>query len=97
MWQDAGDRGYVTNDIKNAFLFSFGFTIRTQRLNYIIGCILGKFIIIIIFFQIFIGTTKQLHQLYEENNQIHPTLEFTMIHTSIDNESEADRCDCRTT
>ena len=45
-------------------------------------------------FQVFISTTKQLHQLYAGINQIHPNLKFTMMHTSIENESEADRCDC---
>ena len=29
-------------------------------------------------FQIFTGTTKELHQLYEEINKIHPTLKFTI-------------------
>ena len=45
-------------------------------------------------FQVFNGTTKQLHQIYEEINSIHPTLKFTMEHTSIENEPQEDRCAC---
>ena len=45
-------------------------------------------------FQIYEGTTKQLHQIYDEINQLHPTLKFTMEHTSIPNEPKEDRCDC---
>ena len=48
-------------------------------------------------FQIFTGTTKELHQLYEEINKIHPTLKFTMIYTTIDNKPDEDRCDCEKT
>ena len=44
--------------------------------------------------KIFVGTTKQLHQLFEEMNKIHPTLKFTLNHTSPDNEAEEDRCQC---
>ena len=32
-------------------------------------------------FQVITGTTKELHNLYEEINNIHPTLKFTLIHT----------------
>ena len=45
-------------------------------------------------FQIFKGTSKQLHQMYEEINQKHPTIKFTMVHTSNELEPEEDRCDC---
>ena len=45
-------------------------------------------------FQIFRGTSKQLHKMYEEINQIHPTIKFTMVHTTNDLEPEQDRCDC---
>ena len=48
-------------------------------------------------FQIFTGTTKDLHRLYEEINRIHPTLKFTMVHTTIENELDEDRCDCAET
>ena len=44
--------------------------------------------------QIFKGTSKQLHKMYEEINQIHPTLKFTMEHTTPEHEPEEDRCDC---
>ena len=45
-------------------------------------------------FKIFQGTTKELHKLLDEINQIHPTLKFTMPHTSVESEAEEDRCDC---
>ena len=45
-------------------------------------------------FQIFIGTTKELHAFFEEINMIHPTLKFTMEHTSIESEDKKDKCDC---
>ena len=35
-------------------------------------------------FQIFQGTTKQLHRLYDEINRIHPTLKFTMNHAFVE-------------
>ena len=45
-------------------------------------------------FQIFQGTKKQLHRLYDEINRIHPTLKFTMNHTFVENERPEDRCNC---
>ena len=47
-------------------------------------------------FAIFEGTTKELHELFEAINQIHPTLKFTMQHTSIESEPETDKCKCET-
>ena len=47
--------------------------------------------------QVFTGTTKQLHELYNEFNQIHPTLIFTMVHTSVESEPEEDQCNCEKT
>ena len=44
--------------------------------------------------KIFVGTTKQLHMIFEEMNQIHPSLKFTINHTSPDNEAEEDKCQC---
>ena len=44
--------------------------------------------------QVFVGTTKQLHKLYEEINEIHPTLKYTMMHTTIESEDEKDKGDC---
>ena len=36
-------------------------------------------------FQIFIGTSKQLHEFFVDINEIHPTLMFTMTHTKAQN------------
>ena len=46
-------------------------------------------------FLVFEGTTRQLHQLFEEINQINPSIKFTMVHTSVDTELPQDKCDCR--
>ena len=41
------------------------------------------------------GTTKQLHTLFNEMNKIHPTLKFTMNHTTPQHEeNEEDKCEC---
>ena len=48
-------------------------------------------------FHTFTGTSKQLHELYKEINKIHPTLKFTMVHTTLDNEPPEDRCECERT
>ena len=45
-------------------------------------------------FFIFIGSTKALHTLLEEINMIHPNIQFTMQHTSID--LERNPCSCET-
>ena len=45
-------------------------------------------------FKIFKGTTKQLHSLFEDMNKIHPTLKFTMTHTTPEKESPEDNCGC---
>ena len=45
-------------------------------------------------FKIFVGSTRKLHEAFDEINKIHPTIKFTMSHTSIDNESESDKCSC---
>ena len=37
---------------------------------------------------------KKLHQLYDQINQIHPNIKFTMEHTSPEAEAEEDRCAC---
>ena len=44
--------------------------------------------------KIFVGTTKQLHTIFDEMNKIHPTLKFTLNHTNPEEEREEDRCDC---
>ena len=46
------------------------------------------------FFLLFVGTTKDLHKLFEEANQINPTIQFTMSHTSPEQENIEDQCDC---
>ena len=33
-------------------------------------------------FAIFIGSTKLLHKLWKENNKIHPSVNFTILHTT---------------
>ena len=45
-------------------------------------------------FKIFLGTTKQLHELFDKINKIHPTLKFTLNHTTRANEPMEDRCSC---
>ena len=46
------------------------------------------------FFFIFVGSTKSLHLLLKEANKINPTIQFTMSHTSVENENKEDQCDC---
>ena len=46
-------------------------------------------------FMIFNGTTKQVHKLFDDINNIHPSIKLTMMHTSIESESQEDRCDCQ--
>ena len=45
-------------------------------------------------FKILKGTTKELHNLVDEMNRIHPTL--TINHTAPENEADCDKCDCET-
>ena len=42
----------------------------------------------------FVGTTKQLHNFYNDMNKIHPNLKFTLKHTAIENEAPEDKCTC---
>ena len=44
--------------------------------------------------KIFKGTTKQLHKLFEDMNKIHPTLKFTLDHTTPETEAAEDNCGC---
>jgi hypothetical protein len=46
-------------------------------------------------FLIFIGTTKELHTFYNEINQIHPTIKFTINHTNPLYEEDEDKCSCK--
>ena len=45
-------------------------------------------------FSICFGSTKMLHKLWEEMNKIHPSVKFTMQHTTPEHEKIEDRCDC---
>ena len=44
--------------------------------------------------KIFVGTTKQLHNFLDDMNNLHPTLKFTITHTSVKNEQIENRCNC---
>ena len=44
--------------------------------------------------KLFIGSTKNLHKFFDEMNELHPTLKFTMIHTTLNGESEEEKCRC---
>ena len=46
------------------------------------------------YFSIFLGTTKELHQLLEEVNRINPNIKLTMKHTKVDGEAEENSCNC---
>ena len=46
-------------------------------------------------FQIFIGISKDLHKFFEDINQIHPSLKFTLIHTTPKSELKSDSCPCK--
>ena len=43
-------------------------------------------------FWILLGSPKLLHMFLKEINKIHPSIQFTMSHTSVN--SEIDTCDC---
>ena len=45
-------------------------------------------------FLLFVGSTRELHQMLSQINQINPTIQLTMNHTSIENEPIEDKCDC---
>ena len=40
------------------------------------------------------GTSNNLHKLFDEMNQLHTSIKFTMNHTSSPSEAEDDRCQC---
>ena len=42
----------------------------------------------------FIGSSKQLHRFFEDMNKLHPTLKFTLTHTTPIFEAEEDKCNC---
>ena len=43
---------------------------------------------------VFVGSSKELHNFFDQINKIHPTLKFTMTHTTISGEKTEDRCSC---
>ena len=45
-------------------------------------------------FLIFNGSSKDLHIFFDEINLIHPTIKFTMNHTSLPQETDDNRCSC---
>ena len=45
-------------------------------------------------FALFCGSTKDLHKLLDDMNNINPTMKFTLSHTSIEGESKENKCDC---
>jgi archaellum component FlaC len=45
-------------------------------------------------FKIFVGSSKQLHNFFEEINTIHPTIKFTMSHTRNATEDAESCCSC---
>ena len=46
------------------------------------------------FFLLYFGSSRKLHELFEKINNMHPTIKFTMSHTTRDDEPLEDRCDC---
>ena len=46
------------------------------------------------YFIILNGSTKMCHQLLNDINQIHPSIQLTMSHTSIADETADNKCDC---
>ena len=45
-------------------------------------------------FQIFQGTTRQLHAFFDDINRVHPTLKFTLQHKSLESQALEDKCSC---
>ena len=45
-------------------------------------------------FLIYLGTIHSLHMLFEELNEMHPTINFTMTHTT-PTSSLPNTCDCK--
>ena len=46
-------------------------------------------------FFIFNGNSKQLHILFEDINKIHPAIKFTMEHTTNNEDTSTEKCDCK--
>jgi hypothetical protein len=47
-----------------------------------------------VYFAIFLGSTKELHQLLDQINQTNPTIKLTLNHTTVEGEAAEDKCDC---
>ena len=45
------------------------------------------------FFIIFLGSSIELHDLFQKINNIHPTIKFTMNHTTNSDEEADQKCD----
>ena len=45
-------------------------------------------------FLVFKGTSKELHNLFEQINQINPAIQFTMVHTENKTEAIDQKCSC---
>ena len=45
-------------------------------------------------FFLYAGSTKSLHALFDKINQMHPTIKFTMAHTTIEHEKIDEKCNC---
>ena len=45
-------------------------------------------------FLIFKGTTRELHNFFDQINKINPAIQFTLIHTENKKETEEQKCDC---
>ena len=45
-------------------------------------------------FMIYVSSTENLHALLAKINQIHPSIQMTMNHQSINNEPIEDKCVC---
>ena len=45
-------------------------------------------------FKIFVGSTADLHKIFEEMNLVHPSIKFTMSHTSNNKEPNHLKCSC---
>ena len=46
-------------------------------------------------FLICVGPTRDLHALFKRINECHPTMKFTMNHSTVENKPLEDKCDCQ--
>ena len=45
-------------------------------------------------FKVFIGSVQDLHRIFNEINTIHPSIKFTMSHTSLFSSNASSQCEC---